>query len=149
MFLSDVYVRSFSLSLLYVNKILYYKKLSVVQPHLWPQIKILFSGGHESWCSTRLTAAAFHFFALFIWHAALYLLCECRCSFISDVEALCAGLFGRRLSQVEEVAVSDSPGKTTGADSCAALTPLRPAKDLPLCPSWLGTPVSHLPKAAW
>ena len=34
--------------------------LQVVKPHLWPQIRILSSGGHKSWCSTWLAAATFH-----------------------------------------------------------------------------------------
>ena len=86
----------------------------MVKPHLWPQIKILFSGGHESWCSTRLTAATFHFFA----YSSAYVLYICYVNvdtqlLSQDMEALfCAGLFEGRLSlQVEEVAVSDSPGE--------------------------------------
>ena len=49
-----------SLSLLYFNKTLLHKKLQVAKPCLWPQIKILSSGGHKSWCRTWLTAATFH-----------------------------------------------------------------------------------------
>ena len=49
-----------SLALIYFNKTLLHKKLQVVKPHLWPRIKILSSGGQESWCNIRLTAANFH-----------------------------------------------------------------------------------------
>ena len=49
-----------SLAVLYFNKTLLHKKLQVVKPCLWPRIKILSSGGQESWCNIRLTAATFH-----------------------------------------------------------------------------------------
>ena len=46
-----------SLCLLYFNKRLLHKKLQVVKPHLWPQIEILSTGGHESQHNTQLTPA--------------------------------------------------------------------------------------------
>ena len=46
-----------SLSLLHLNKTPLHKMFQVVKPHLWPQIQILSSGGHESQHSTQLTVA--------------------------------------------------------------------------------------------
>ena len=54
-----------SQSLIHFNKTLLHKKLQLIKPCLWPQMEILSSGGHESWCMTRLTAAIFQL--LYIW----------------------------------------------------------------------------------
>ena len=54
-----------SQSLIHFNKTLLYKKLQLIKPRLWPRMEILSSGGHESWCRTRLTAAIFQL--LYIW----------------------------------------------------------------------------------
>ena len=48
-----------SLLVLYFNKTLLHKKLQIVKPCLWPQIRILSSEGHESWLNTWLEAATF------------------------------------------------------------------------------------------
>ena len=45
---SDAYVRSF-LYLLYTLIKLYYTKLWVIKPHLWPRIEFFSSGAQESW----------------------------------------------------------------------------------------------------
>ena len=45
---SDAYVRSF-LYLLYTLIKLYYTKLWVIKPRLWPRIEFFSSGGQESW----------------------------------------------------------------------------------------------------
>ena len=51
---SDAYVRSF-LYLLYTLIKLYYTKLWVIKPRLWPRIEFFSSGGQESWCRNSTT----------------------------------------------------------------------------------------------
>lgn len=124
--------------------------LRVVKPHLWPQIKILFSRGHESRCRTRLTAAASHFFVSSLAYFLYICYVNIDAQLLSqDTEVLFwAGLFEGRLSlQVEEGTLSDSPGED---HRCRELCPPH-AQTYRTCLTWhlarlAGTPVSHLLK---